>query len=593
MFKSFTKRLLGAMMSFLLFTSITLAQIDPALQESIDKGVEWLLAQQNEDGSWGDYYEVIAQTGFALTKLSDYALENGNDPIEDPDIMEGFDYLFSMAKTHGTDKGITIVSDLCNHHETYNAAVALMALASLQAPDHVITSTNPLVDGLKVIELMAEMVEYFAWSQHPQGGWSYEPCYPGSYLSDNSHTGYVVIALRYAEDAGIPMPAGLKTNLSTFIDLIQDDVNGASWYTTSWQWYNALKQGNLLLEMSFVGDPVDAPRVEAALTYLASVWNEPNPDIDGMGWKDPQAMYCLMKGLESFGIETITVGTDEIDWFEVFSAYIIANQAADGYWTSVWDYSLDYSRIPATSWALFVLEKIAPPPPMVYVDLDIHPMSWPNPIQLKSKGVTPVAILGTEEFDVENVDVTTLLLEGVAPVKWIIYDSTTPDGDDDGCNATMLGPDGYMDLVLYFNTQELLNALAPVSPGDELVLKLTGNLTEGRPLEGDDCVLIVKSLGKKSAELEITDMRDFVLEQNYPNPFNSSTRISYYLPDAAQVSIKVFNLLGQEVHTLVNQHQTEGEHSITWDGKPLQNGTYFYRMIVDNFIDTHTMIINR
>jgi hypothetical protein len=76
----------------------------------------------------------------------------------------------------------------------------------------------------------------------------------------------------------------------------------------------------------------------------------------------------------------------------------------------------------------------------------------------------------------------------------------------------------------------------------------------------------------------------FVLEQNYPNPFNPTTTIRYGLPSAANVSIKVFNILGQEVITLVNQQQPAGTFQAVWDGRssagnPVASGVYFYSML--------------
>jgi hypothetical protein len=595
MIKSFSFKLMGAIMMFWLVPAVILAQPTPEeILESIDKGATWLANQQNSDGSWGSG-ELVAKTGFALTKLCDYAKEHNELPADQPVIMAGLDYLFSMAKTHGPGKGITVIanSGLCDHHETYNAAVALMAFAAFGDPDYVITHPNPVVNGLTIRQLMTEMVSYFTWSQHPQGGWSYEPCNPAWYSSDNSHTGYVVIALRYAEEAGITIPASLKANLSSFIDLIQDDITGESYYTPTWSWPNALKQGNLLLEMSFVGDDLTTQRVQAALNYLSQIWDEPTTDIYGKGWKDPQAMYCLMKGFVSLadGIETIEVAGVDRDWFAEFSEYLLSNQLADGSWDwSFWAEPVNKKNL-STAWALLVLEKFAPPPPLVMVDLDIHPMSWPNPIQLKSKGVTPVAILGTVKLDVSEIDVSTLLLEGVAPVNWYIEDVTAPGSSDGTCNDIYMEPDGILDLTLKFNTQQLLAAIGPVYPGDELVLKLTGKMIDGRNLEGDDCILIVNS-NKKNAEAAGV-LSEYSLLQNYPNPFNTSTCINYQLPEKSHVTLKVFNLLGQEVETLVNQQQQAGNYSIEWDGRNLKSGTYLYRMIASDFVETKTVVINR
>ena len=78
----------------------------------------------------------------------------------------------------------------------------------------------------------------------------------------------------------------------------------------------------------------------------------------------------------------------------------------------------------------------------------------------------------------------------------------------------------------------------------------------------------------------------FSLSQNYPNPFNPTTTIEYSLPDkplSAQVTLKVFNLGGQLVRTLVNTSQTTGAYSIEWDGtdldgKPVSSGLYIYRL---------------
>lgn len=76
---------------------------------------------------------------------------------------------------------------------------------------------------------------------------------------------------------------------------------------------------------------------------------------------------------------------------------------------------------------------------------------------------------------------------------------------------------------------------------------------------------------------------DYVLEQNFPNPFNPSTAISFSLPQAGFVTLKVFNLLGQEVASLVNENKIAGNYSITFNASNLSSGVYLYRIEAGNY----------
>jgi hypothetical protein len=92
---------------------------------------------------------------------------------------------------------------------------------------------------------------------------------------------------------------------------------------------------------------------------------------------------------------------------------------------------------------------------------------------------------------------------------------------------------------------------------------------------------------------------NFLLEQNYPNPFNPSTKIkftiSYVIASVAKqsqlVTLKVYNVLGKEVATLVNEELTAGEHEVTFDASNLPSGIYFYQLNADNFNETKKMIL--
>jgi hypothetical protein len=125
------------------------------------------------------------------------------------------------------------------------------------------------------------------------------------------------------------------------------------------------------------------------------------------------------------------------------------------------------------------------------VRLDIKPGSCPNPLNPKSRGVIPAAILGASGFDVADVDVSSLLLEGVAPVRSNVEDVSTPLIGGAECDCTRDGPDGYDDLTLKFKTQDIVSAVGPVSTGDTLILTLTGVLLDGTPLEAQDCMVVV------------------------------------------------------------------------------------------------------
>ncbi|MEO8167948.1 MAG: T9SS type A sorting domain-containing protein, partial [bacterium] len=83
----------------------------------------------------------------------------------------------------------------------------------------------------------------------------------------------------------------------------------------------------------------------------------------------------------------------------------------------------------------------------------------------------------------------------------------------------------------------------------------------------------------------------FMLYQNYPNPFNPATNISYDLPKTSFVSLKIFNMIGQEVATLVNGVQEAGFKSVTFDASALASGVYLYRIVAGSFIQTKKMIL--
>jgi len=83
----------------------------------------------------------------------------------------------------------------------------------------------------------------------------------------------------------------------------------------------------------------------------------------------------------------------------------------------------------------------------------------------------------------------------------------------------------------------------------------------------------------------------FSLGQNYPNPFNPSTTISFSIPNSEFVSLKVYDVLGKEVTTLVNGHKTAGIYSVQFTTDNLSSGIYFYTFKAGNFSETKKMIL--
>jgi len=132
---------------------------------------------------------------------------------------------------------------------------------------------------------------------------------------------------------------------------------------------------------------------------------------------------------------------------------------------------------------------------VVLVPIDIKPTSCPNPVNVKSKGVLPVAVLGSDVFDVNDIDPNSVAILGVQPIRYNYEDVATPadvNAMPEDCLCSTDGPDDYLDMTLKFDTPVIIEAIGEVEDGDYVVLTLTGLLKDGTPIEGTDCVLIIE-----------------------------------------------------------------------------------------------------
>ncbi len=92
-------------------------------------------------------------------------------------------------------------------------------------------------------------------------------------------------------------------------------------------------------------------------------------------------------------------------------------------------------------------------------------------------------------------------------------------------------------------------------------------------------------------EVDVTAPKDFALYQNYPNPFNPSTVISFSVPAAALITLTVYDVLGNEITTLINEEKSAGTYEVSLDAGNLSTGMYFYTLQSGSFSETKKMVL--
>jgi hypothetical protein len=530
---------------FCIVTPGASAATEEEINTAIDNGLAWFASVQDSDGpdigawhymtpppEYPEYlYTDVALTALVVLKFVEHAKKQNMDPFSlsyqyVSNVTAGYDFLFKNAVVENDRIYFT-------RNATYSTGAAMMAVAASNTPESVITTTGQLT-GKTYQEVLQGMMNWMEYVQQKtndkcdEGGWDYsEDMDDMNRWADQTSTGYATLGIGFASSPspagfGITIPADVLTRLNKYIEKVQDPMDGDAYDGGSWfepcrklKWVNILKTGNLLYEMALVGDKLDSERVQNAISYIQNHWNdegvqseaEANSVYASLGWKDSyQAMFTMTKGLEKFGIGTLNIGGSNINWFENVSDLIVTNQNENGSFDQLNPAIREGedSTTLRTAWVLLTLGADIPEVTKS-VAVDIKPYSCPNPLDvkkysLKKHGVLHVAILGTKDFDVTQIDPASIRLEGVAPFRWYLKDVATPFTPSTGkkhCyeDCTIDGTDGFKDLTLKFSAKKLIAALGNVKDNECRVLQLSGNLKKEKgstPIVGEDVVVIQK-----------------------------------------------------------------------------------------------------
>jgi hypothetical protein len=143
----------------------------------------------------------------------------------------------------------------------------------------------------------------------------------------------------------------------------------------------------------------------------------------------------------------------------------------------------------------------------------------------------------------------------------------------------LLEPEKEADAIFLFD----INRNAPVSKKDTIEFMISDRAYRQTGING--------LVTLKSFIFNYTPPKEFKLEQNFPNPFNPTTTIQYELPVNARVTLKVYDILGSEVITLVNKEQEAGYKEVQFNGSSFASGMYIYRLTAGNYTSIKKMLM--
>lgn len=230
--------------------------------------------------------------------------------------------------------------------------------------------------------------------------------------------------------------------------------------------------------------------------------------------------------------------------------------------------------------------------------------NWPNPDSTKSPCIDAgdplspldpdgtITDMGVFSFDqsipVELVSFTAELNENNVVLKWI----TATENNNNGFEIQRKLDNPYWEKIGFVEGHGTTTEIQEYSYTDD-ISNIKGNSVTYRLKQIDFNGSFEYS---KEVLVEIVTPLDFALYQNYPNPFNPSTKIKFSIPYVGTslmkfVQLKVYDILGNEVATLVNEYKPAGSYEINFDARGLTSGIYFYQLKADSFVETRKMIL--
>jgi ligand-binding sensor domain-containing protein len=189
--------------------------------------------------------------------------------------------------------------------------------------------------------------------------------------------------------------------------------------------------------------------------------------------------------------------------------------------------------------------------------------------------------------------------------SWTVYDTGNSPLPNDEIYALTLDAQGVLwigtdggGLVEFdgsnWNVYDEDNSGLPDNDVRSLIFDIRENLWIGTFGGG---LAVYKEGGVILTEVEKTftvrSVSSFSLSQNYPNPFNPSTKISFTLPHSEYVTLKIYDLIGQEIETIISEQRQAGEYTLEWCAKHLSSGVYLYQLRAGEHTETRKLVIQK